>query len=31
MNLQSNEHGFIFYNEVLFAFYKNMCLKQQNF
>jgi hypothetical protein len=31
MNLESNEHGFMFYNEVLFGFYKNMYTKHPNF
>jgi hypothetical protein len=31
MNLQANIQGFIFYNEVLFGFYKSLYTKHKEF
>lgn len=31
MNLQANIQGYIFYNEVLFGFYKTLYTKQKEF
>lgn len=31
MNLQANRHGYMFFNEVLFGFYRNLYTKSKNF